>query len=956
MNYTPLYIKTDASLLESLIKIDELIKYAKINNIKSLAITDSTMYNVIYFYNKCLENKIKPIIGLEIEIDSKIYILYSKNINGYKNLIKLSTLNNKTINDINKYSKENIIILQNKEDEILFNKYFENIFIGYNNIKNNIYENSIYINKTLYLEKKDKPYLKYLIAINKGTLVINIEDDNNYELNLDTSLLNKNNYLITDLCNIKIEKENDLLPIYNNNSYETLKTNCIKGLKKIFGENAPIKYIERLKYELSIIKKMNFCDYFLVVEDYVKYAKENDILVGPGRGSAAGSLVSYLLNITEIDPLKYNLIFERFLNPERISMPDIDIDFEDTKKDEVINYCINKYGIKKVVPIITFGTMKSKQAIRDTSKCLDVDLKVVDYICKMIDSNKSLIENYNTNQNLKEYILSSNELKTMYKVSLLIENLKRHTSIHAAGVIISSKDIDEVIPLVKHDDFYTTGYSMEYLESLGLLKMDFLSLTTLTTIHDIIKDIKKIENIDIKLNEIKTDDIKTLKLFNTADTNCIFQFESIGMKKFLQKLKINNFEDIVSAVALYRPGPMQNIDLFIERKNDINKIDYLHEDLKEILSNTYGVIIYQEQVMQIAVKLASYTFAEADLLRKAMSKKKEDILLKEKDKFINRSINNGYDKDLSNKIFENILKFASYGFNRAHSVSYSMIAFQLAYLKAHYKIYFMKNILNNTINNESKTKDYIYECKKDSIKINNIDLYKSTNIYEIEDGLILPFSIIKGFGNISVNKIIEERKVPFKDIYNFINRVYPVINRKNLESLIYSSALDIFGYNKKTLINNLDVLINYSDIVKDLDEEFTLKPELILYEEFSNKELFSKELELYGHYISNHPITSYKESISNHVPLNNINLYFDKNINIIIYLDKVREVKTKNNEQMAFLTGSDEVTSIDLVMFPRIYKDIEIDIHNIYLVTGKVEKRFDKYQIIVNNIKKINES
>ena len=956
MTYTPLYIKTDASLLESLIKVDDLIKYAKKNNIKSLAITDNTMYNVIYFYNKCIENDIKPIIGLEIIINDKTYILYSKNINGYKNLIKISSLENKTQNDILKYSKDNILILENKEEEHIFSKYFENIYIGYTDKRNDIYENSIYMNKTLYFEKSDKQYLKYLMAINRGTLAINIEEYNDYELKLDSNVFSKNNYLITELCNVIIEKENNLLPVYNDNSYETLKTSCITGLKKIFGEHAPIKYIERLKYELSVINKMNFCDYFLVVADYVRYAKENDIFVGPGRGSAAGSLVSYLLNIIEIDPLKYNLIFERFLNPDRISMPDIDIDFEDTRKDEVINYCINKYGIKKVVPIITFGTLKAKQAIRDSSKCLDVDLKVVDYICKMIDSNKSLIENYNTNDELKEYILSSNELKTMYKVSLLIENLKRHTSIHAAGVLISSKDIDEVIPLVKHEKFYTTGYSMEYLESLGLLKMDFLSLTTLSTMHDILNDIKKTENIDINLQNIKTDDIATIELFNKVDTNCIFQFESPGMKKFLEKLKITNFEDVISAVALYRPGPMQNIDLFIERKNDNSKINYLHEDLKEILSNTYGVIIYQEQVMQIAVKFASYTYAEADLLRKAMSKKKENILLNEKDKFVKRSIENGYKEELAIKIYDNILKFASYGFNRAHSVAYAVVAFRLAYLKAHYKIYFMKNILNTAINNELKTKDYIYECRKNNILIKNIDLYKSTNIYEIDNGLILPFTIIKGFGTVSVNKILEERKEPFKDIYNFVSRVYPVINKKNLESLIYSGCLDIFGYNKKTLINNLDVLFNYSEIVKDLEEQFTLKPELIIYEEFTNKELFNKELELYGYYISNHPITSYKDKLTNHVLLKDITSYFDKNINIIIYLDNIREINTKNNEQMAFLNGSDETENIDLVVFPKVYKNLNLDIHNVYLVNGKVEKRFDKYQIIVNDIKKINES
>lgn len=936
----PLYIKTDNSLLSSLIKINDLIKYAKENNINTLAITDDSMYGCIEFYIKCRENNIKPIIGLEINN----VVLYAINYNGYKNLIKLSTIKSKeevNINILRKYSDDLICIVPyhnlNNYDDYKFYKY---LYKGYTNLdeKNSIDGKKVYLNEVLYLEEKDKDYLKYLYAIKKGVTVneININKHDNYLLSYQM-YQDEINEEIIELCNLELPLHQDLLPIYecpdNLDSFSYLKQLVIIGLKNIFGDKVNKIYLDRLKYELNIINKMGFCNYFLVVWDYVKYAKEHDILVGPGRGSAAGSLVSYCLGITTIDPIKYNLLFERFLNPERISMPDIDIDFEYTKRDEVLKYCINKYGIKKVAPIITFGTLGSKQVIRDVGKCLNMDNKLVDFIAKKIDSKLSLYDNL---EKVKQF-LNTNELKKLYKISLKLEGLKRHTSIHAAGVVISKYDLDEIIPLSYHDNYYITGYSMEYLETIGLLKMDFLALKNLTLLNNVLKE------VNLKLEDIPLNDKKTIEIFTNVDTIGIFQFESSGMINFLRKFKINSFDDIVAAIALFRPGPMNNIDTYIERKN--NKKYEIIDSLKPVLSSTYGIIVYQEQIMQIANIMANYSLAEADLLRKAMSKKKEEVLLKEKDKFINQSVLNGYNKDVATNIYNLILKFASYGFNKAHSVSYAMIAYKMAYLKAHYYSVFMKNLLSMVIGSEIKTREYINICKlnilKPDINISDMDYI----IYN--DSIVYPLTNIKNVGNINASLIVEERKKGnFKDIFDFISRCKN-INKNVLDSLNKAGCFEKF-INQKTFDDNLEILLNYSELGGLLED--SLKPELISMKEYSKQELMNREIEVFGTYLSEHPITSLKNKI-NVVNLIDIEKYFNKNIRVLMYVEQIKKIKTKNNKDMYFIVGSDETKNCEFVLFPNEFCDIIIG--SIYIVEGKVEKRYDKYQIIINRIKKV---
>ena len=956
--YTPLNIKTENSILSSLIKIDDLISFALKNNIKSLTITDNKMYGAYYFYKKCLENGIKPIIGLDVTVDGFNVIFYCKGYSGYRNLLKLTSLESVSFEDINTYSEDLICIVPFNSFPLYdrLSKVFSDIFIGYKNIdemKKLGYDNLVYMNEILCLEKGDLKYLKFLRGIKDGISVNGIDSfsDNYLLLDVDSLYPNhlENNYKIGDMCNLTIEIGSDLLPHYDcpdgMDSYSYLKKLCVDGLKSLFGSSVSRKYVDRLKYELDIINKMGFCNYFLVVSDYVSFAKSQGILVGPGRGSAAGSLVSYVLGITTIDPIKYNLLFERFLNPERVTMPDIDIDFEFTRRQEVVDYCISKYGEKRVCPIITFGTLAAKQSIRDVGRCLEIPLKTIDRLCSMIDSKLDLKSNYDNSSRLKNFLSTDKELVNLYRIATRLEGLKRHVSIHAAGIVMSSRDLDEVIPLDKSHDFYTTGYSMEFLEELGLLKMDFLALKNLTLINDVLKD------VGIGFDDIPNDDVDTLKLFQSGNTNGVFQFEKSGMIAFLRKFKPSSFEDIVSSIALYRPGPMSNIDSFIKRKRGLEKIDYIDSCLEPILKSTYGIIVYQEQIMMIAQVMAGYSFGEADILRRAMSKKKEEILLKEKDKFINGCISLGHDKDKAIRVYDLILKFASYGFNRAHSVSYAMIAYRIAYLKVHYPLVFMKELLNSNIGSEIKTRDYVYECKGRGVNILKPDINVSGLEYVVSGNyLVYPLTSIKGVGYQSVLKIIEARDVPFKDIFDFVKRCsFKSIGKDVFISLVFAGCFDSFGYTKRTLIENLDKILNFSDLGELLSDD--MLPILDEYPEYDNKFLMEKEFEIFGFYISNHPVTLYKKKY-NTIDLINISDYFDKVINIVVYVDRVNVVDTKKGDKMCFVTGSDEAVSIDVVFFPKTYVD-GINIHDILYLNGRVEKRNDSYQFVVNKILEI---
>lgn len=966
---TSLEVKTSYSILSSLNKIEVLVSRAKELGYSSLAITDTNnMFGVYEFYLACLKYNIKPIIGIHILFNDKSFILLAKNNNGYKNLIKLSTLvseDNINIDNLKLYNKDIILIIPYEYIDRDIISIYDEYFIGYSNLDDidNISDNKVFINDTCYIDKNDYKYLDYLIMIR--------DDKKLGEFELGTysgkHLLTKSEFdtfvfgdtlanmkYIEDVCNVTFEYNDNLLPIYdeNVNAFEFLTNLCNKGLKKRLNGNVSDIYQKRLDYELDVINKMGFCNYFLVVWDYVKYAKFNNILVGPGRGSAAGSLVSYSIGITEVDPIKYDLLFERFLNPERVTMPDIDVDFDSEKRNLVIDYVTYKYGEKRATGIITFNTLGAKQVIRDLGKCMNLSLPIIDDIAKSITS-KELKESYVNDAKFHRLINSRNEYKKLYDIALKLEGLPRHISIHAAGIVMSRCDIDEIIPLYKNPiGIYTTAFSKDYLEPLGLLKMDFLGLDNLTLMSNVIDEIRQKENINISFDRIPLDDKKTLDIFYNVDTDGIFQFESTGMKRFLSKLKVKSFEDIATALALYRPGPMDNIDSFIRRREGKEVVDYIHPDLEDILKPTYGIIIYQEQIMQIVRKMAGYSYGEADILRRAMSKKKEAIILEERPKFIKCSLENGYGEDVANRVYDLILKFANYGFNKAHSISYAITAYKMAFIKTYFLKYFISAMLTNVIGNNVKTNIYLNRARMSGIKILPPDINESTDKYFAYDNFIrCPLSIISNVGTSISNDIIHGRENgKFTDFCDFVLRMSGTsVNQRVITNLISAGAIS-FGYNRKTLIQNIDNVINYADIAKDAGMIEIEKPEMEIYDEYSKEDIIKMELKTLGFYLSLHPASKYRELYN--VTSMNVKDYFDKNIKMALLVSNIREVTTKNNDVMAFVVGSDEYGDVSLTIFPKVYKRFNnIKVNDIIEISGIVERRFDKYQIVVNNIK-----
>ena len=965
-----LKVTTDYSLLNSMIKVEDLINYCKDNNITTCGLCDNNLFGVMNFYNKCIDNNIKTLIGLDINFLNNHIYLYAKNYDGYKNLLKINTIiqtRDIALLDLELNSSNVIAVIPFKYREIYneIKNVYKKVYISYTNEyeKNNallISDNVIFLNDIKALDNKDASYINYLNMIEKNTTINDyqiIDYSNNVVLETEDEFdINTINSFILEF-DVKIPKGENYIPKYecDNDSFQHLKALTNKGLNKRLKNNVLNNYQERLDYELDVIKKMGFVDYFLIVYDYVLFAKKNGILVGAGRGSAAGSLVSYSLGITDVDPIKYNLLFERFLNPERVTMPDIDIDFENDKRDIVIDYVKNKYGHEKVAGIMTYGTLKSRLVLRLITKCLDIDSKLIEKFINNIDSKLNLKDNLK-NKNVLDFVNKYPEIKKAYKISMKLENLKRNISSHAAGVVICNNDLDNIIPVCIQDNQIFTGVTMEYLEDLGLLKMDFLAIKNLTTIASILELLEKNTGRKLNLNAINLNDEKVLKLFHEGNTVGIFQFESTGMKNFLQKFKPSSFLDLVSVIALYRPGPMENIDSFIKRKYGREKIEYIHPDLEDILKETYGIIVYQEQIMQILVKIAGYSFAEADNIRRAMSKKKKEVIDKEKDNFIKKAIDNGYDKNLAIKIYDLILKFANYGFNKSHSVSYALIGYQMAYLKVYFPGYFYANLLNNVIGSEIKTKEYIDDAKKLKFDILPVDINLSNEIYTIEDNkLRMPFGVIKNLGTSSVLSIVEERKNgAYKDFIDFVKRTYgKSVNSKTINSLINAGVFKTFGMNKNTLTNNLEIIINYASLVADLDEEFVEKPEIKFYEDYSEEENRKLEFESYGFYTGNHPASKFVSS--DIMKLENVEKNYNRIVKCAVLIENIRKIKTKSNEEMAFIEASDETGKLTFVLFANSISELnKFEKNKMALIQGRVAKRLDKYQINITNRQSIN--
>lgn len=955
MMYSLLTVKTDYSLLKSKIKVKDLFTLKS----PALGIVDDNLSYVMEFYNLALENNVKPIIGLDIILNDYHLYLYAKNLNGYKNLVLINNTKEKTLELLKNNSKDLIVLLPYQSINLYQELSNFLVYLGYKNEmeKKNaliVTKNIVYTNLLLALKESDLKYLAFLEAINKGVSLKEIKD--NYTDNFPNSKISLEDEKTIDnfvsLFTLELDFSKRYIPKFAD-GLTKLESLIKKGINKRLNNKVPDNYIKRIKYELDVIKKMGYVDYFLIVYDYVLYAKKNGILVGPGRGSAASSLISYALGIIDIDPMKYNLLFERFLNVERITMPDIDLDFEYDKREQVIDYIKEKYGPSYVALIMTYGTLGSKQVIRDVAKCLEYDDTLIDKLAGFLNPHLSLKDNLD-NPNLKSFIKDDEDLISLYKISMALEGLKRHISTHAAGVVISNEPLNNIIPLVSSGNETLTGFTMEYLEKIGLLKMDILAVRDLTIIANIKKIVKDNLNLDIDLLKIPLDDPKTLKLFYDVDTGGIFQFKSQGIMNFLRKLKVTSFNDLINAVALFRPGPMDNIDAFIRRRDGKEQIDYIDPSLEPILKDTYGIIIYQEQIVLLLNKMASYTYAEADIVRRAISKKKKDVLNKEEKHFIANAIKNGYQEEVARKVFAYILKFANYGFNKAHSVSYALVGYWMAYFKSNYRVSFIANLLNINIGSEIKIKEYVEEAKKNDIMVYKPDINESDLTFTVINyNLLMPLTAIKNVGINSGEKIYKERqKGSFKDFFDFISRCYNNgVNKKTIESLIDAGCFDKWEYNHQTLFNNIDVAINYAELIKDLDESLVEKPIMEIFPEYDSNEILKKEIAVFGFFLTNHPASKYQDGV---IKIKNLSQHFDKNIKMVTLIERISSIKTKKGEDMGFIDNSDETGTISSVIFPKKYQLLNnLKAGDLVILYGQVTKRFDKYQIVVANIEKV---
>lgn len=1008
-----LYVQTEYSILQSACKIKPLIEKLKEQQLHSCAIVDEgTMYGTIKFYQECNKNNIKPVIGLKVKYHyndkTNNLVLLAINNFGYQNLMKISsrlqlTNNNIDFEYLQKTTMGLIAILPYEES--LVQKYLERndaknaiqtlellreiysdfyIGLGIKSITNSNFIDNYFkllknynyqfvaLPKVSFINESDYDAYTTLKAIkNNGVFVEGIENDKNNYLHdvksVETIYYNhydmlENTSKIANMCNVQIEFGKYQLPLYESglDSFAYLKELCSIGLEKRM-QNFEYsydkrKYYDRLNYELNVINEMGFSDYFLIVYDYVKYAKKNNIFVGPGRGSAPASLVAYSLGITEIDPLYYNLLFERFLNKERLSMPDIDIDFPDDRRDEVIRYVGKKYGKNRVAHILTFGTFKIRQAINDCARVF----KLNDVKTKEIYKHLQAVNTYKVydNPSLKTLIEASSDLQLLMNnyedinkvltIACKIQDIPRNISTHAAGIVITKFDLVNYTPLDEGlDEIYQTQYEAKDLEALGLLKMDFLGLKNLTNIAKTIELIRKdIPDFTLPKNE---NDYDTYKMMREGDLTGVFQLESAGMRKVIMQLKTSTFDDITHALALYRPGPMDIIPSFIRRKFNEEKVEYPHKDLEPILKETYGMIVYQDQIMLIACKFAGYTLGRADILRRAVSKKKKEVLEQERINFVESSVNRGYSSDTANMIYDYIVKFADYGFNKAHSVAYAKIAYLTAYLKCHYFAYYMSTLMTSFMGSSSEMLEYTKEATKKNVEVLNPNIKLSTDEFEVINGKIyFPLSIIKGLGEIKTKQCIEERtKAKFKDYEDFVERTKDFLAISLLENIIYSGALDDFGLTKKAMIENLKSIIdrsNYGFIKDMIKTDYT-------DEEFSYGILQEKELEVIGINIKYNFYQQFASFYSKYNLVKIANLSENKEARTIGTVKRVRETKTKNNETMAFVEITDDTSNIEIVLFPMIYQQIgKLQNGMILMISGKTQKRMT-LQIIVDRFK-----
>ena len=1021
--FVHLHNHTEYSLLDGAAQVGSIVDKAHALGMPAVAITDhGVMFGVIDFYKAARKKGIKPLIGCEVYVaprsrfdrearkddQSHHLLLLARNMQGYRNLIKMVTLSfmegfyykPRVDRELLEQHCDGLIalsaclageiprlILQGENEKARETALWYQQIFGKDNFYLELQDHGIpeqqELNQKLlqlgemtgiplvatndvhYLERDDSSAHDVLLCIQTAKTV---EDPGRLKFHGDGFFFKsgaemketfaafppevlENTLKIADACELEFDFESQHLPPFDipepyKSPEEYLKALCYAGLEKRYDPLEP-HITERLEYELGIINQMGFPGYFLVVWDFVNFARGQDMPVGPGRGSAAGSLVAYALGITNIDPLRYGLLFERFLNPERVSMPDIDIDFCYERRDEVIRYVVEKYGEDRVAQIITFGTMAARLAVRDVGRALGFNYGEVDRVAKMIphELNMTIGKALQLNKELRQLYESDERHRRLLDTSLKIEGLSRHSSTHAAGVVIAGEPLMEHVPLLKtNEGVVVTQFPMTELEELGLLKMDFLGLRTLTIMDEAIRQANRQSRggEGLYVDDIPLDDERTFALLSQGETAGVFQLESSGMRSVLRELKPTRFEDIIAVVALYRPGPMEQIPVFIESKHGTRAIKYPHPELESVLKETYGVMVYQEQIMEVAARMAGFTLGQADLLRRAIGKKKMEILDEQRIIFVNGVEQKGYGRKLGDKLYDLIVKFASYGFNKSHAAAYALIAYQTAYLKANYPVEFMAALLTGVMSSSDKISLYIADCRRQRIEILPPDVNESEVNFTVvgADRIRFGMEAIKNVGRGAIETIIRIRQQEghFTSLHDFCRKV-PACNRKVVESLIKSGAFDSLGGLRAQYLNIMEKALAYGHQMEKErkngqisvfsfleDTAFGGGDEDILppIPEYSAKEKLALEKEMVGLYISGHPLDQYGviiNSLKGVIPVGELGEAGDRRpVAVAGMISSLRQIYTKKGQPMCFMQVEDLTGEVEVVVFSDLYE------------------------------------
>lgn len=1015
------YISTSADLLKSTVRLDELFPFLKQQGTSSVAIVNSKLYGVLPFWEACYQAGIHGVIGFStfIEYDGQPYpvVLYAQSNQGYGNLLKISsalaTRKRKAIPEqwLNAYQEGLVCVIPNAIDwtltdrhdafDYIYQLFGKRCFGSVQRPGGNVSDNEtgfiaaceqsglpiMATQEVRYLKKEGAFAYEVASAIGQGLKLSDdqrlqpehidafapaAEEMTNWFSDRPEWLETAEKMLLS--CKVSIQTNRQLLPVFplekEVDKAEYIKNICLDGLRgRLNASNVPKEYLARLEYELGVIKSMGYIDYFLIVSDFMKFARNEGIMTGPGRGSSASSLVAYSLHITDVDPLEHGLLFERFLNPERVTLPDIDIDFADHRRHEVVEYVANKYGQARTAQIITFGTLSAKAVARDTARVFGFEAEDLEAISKMISSRPgtTLRSALKENSKLNDWIVAREERKTWFKTALQLEGLPRHASTHAAGVILSPSSLVDYVPIEEgNEGIYLTQWPMGDLEAIGLLKMDFLGLRNLTILEQIKKLLARGTGKSIDYRKLPLDDAKTFSILAEGDTSGVFQLESDGMRNALRQIRPTAFGDIVAVNALFRPGPMEFIPLYARRKHKQETVTYVHPILEPVLSETYGVIVYQEQIMQIAARMAGFSLGEADILRRAVSKKKREILDQERVHFVQGALKKGFKESEATEVYDLIVRFADYGFPKSHAVAYSMISYQLAYMKANHPIYFYAAMLGNASGNAEKTKQLLQEIKEKKIPVLPPSIQSSYKSFTIEDGKVrIGLNSIKGVPGNVINALIASRKEggPFSSLFNVAERISAIhFTRKSFEPLIKAGALDDFELDRATLLASLDSAVKHAELVKpdeepglfdDMGASF-MKPKYTKASPIPENLKLDLEMEVLGFYLSTHPIEREKEQRQkNFDELKSLKHKPDKDRVIVLgMIEDIKRIRTKKGDAMAFVTLQDDTGPASVTLFPEEYAKYNAILKEqaIIEVQGTIENRMNRTSIICKNI------